>query len=82
MFGKADDHRKTTWISIPLAERDSSAMGADHMVHDGQTKAAMALLAPCRIKALKGLKGTFPFAFGYPGALIPNFNRDFFPRSV
>ena len=75
MSWEGDDHRKATWITISLAESNPSSVGVDHMIHDGQPQAAMALPSPCRIQALKGLQSTFPITAGYSLALVPDFNR-------
>ena len=75
MPGEIDDHAKSSWVTIPLPEIDLSLVGADHMIHDGQPQAAMALPSPCRIQALKGLQSTLPITAGYSLALVPDFNR-------
>jgi hypothetical protein len=40
---QGDDHGKPAWIAIALPNTQSSSVGADYMVHDGQPEAAMAL---------------------------------------
>ena len=47
MTWEGDDHCKATWITVSLAESNLSSVGVDHMIHDGQPQAAMALPAPC-----------------------------------
>ena len=42
---EGDDHGKAARVAVALLETEPSSMGANHMVHDCQPQAAMALLS-------------------------------------